>query len=376
MAIRLARLGHAVLLLDRDEFPRPKPCGECLNPAAVAELDALGVLPQVLARPHERLTGWQITATSGGSFLGSFPEQQTGVAIQRAVLDAVLLDAARAAGAEVRCGERVGDLLFDGDRVTGVTTGATGSRREIAARLVIGADGLRSVVVRRLGLLRRQPRLKKLALTAHMSGDVEMHGRGELRLLQGGCIGVAAVAEGLANVTVVVDAGSSAAELAGAPAAFFDELTRRQFGLEGWRRDDEVLSTGPFDWPIRSAIADGALLVGDAAGYYDPFTGQGVYRALKGAAIAAHHAHSALTAGVVSREALAGYDRERRRAFGAGERLQRAIEAVVSRPGVMNIATRLLGASPGLADALIATAADLRPVRSLLSPRLLTDRAR
>jgi menaquinone-9 beta-reductase len=371
MAIRLARLGHAVMLVDRDEFPRSKPCGECLSPAAVGELRDLGVLASVQALPHERLIGWRISAPSGHAFDGSFPTPHHGIAIQRSVLDFLLLEEARAAGAEIRCGARVGDLIRSGGAVSGVRLGAGTAAEQIDARLVVGADGLRSVVVRRLGHLRRSPRLKKLALTAHMRGPADPRERGELHILADGCIGAAGVGDGLTNVTVVVNAESAGSAIAGARDVYFDALIADHRRFAGWRREDEVLATGPFDWPVHSAVADGAMLVGDAAGYFDPFTGQGVYRALKGAAMAAEYAHRALEQGSTSAIALAGYDRAQRRAFAPGARLQRAIEAVVSREVLIEMASRGLGFAPCLADALVAVTADLRPVRSLLDPRLL-----
>lgn len=371
MAIRLARLGHEVLLLDRDEFPRPKPCGECLSPAAVMELQELGLLESVLALPHQRLAGWKISAPSGRGFQGSFPSPHFGIAIQRSRFDHLLLREASRAGAQVRCGERVADLLWAADRVVGVRTGTEETGEEIRARLVIGADGLRSVVVRRLGLLRRQPRLKKLALTAHVRGDAIPRRRGELHVLRDGSVGIASVGGGMSNLTVVLDAESIAAEVAGNREEFFDNFIAEHPRFASLQRQDDVLATGPFDWPVRSAVAEGAILIGDAAGYYDPFTGQGMFRALRGAAIAARHVHPALRNGYPSQEGLAGYERERRRAFRPGERLQRLIEAVVARERVIDFVAGRLQSAPALADALVAVTADIYPVRSLLHPRLL-----
>jgi flavin-dependent dehydrogenase len=118
-------------------------------------------------------------------------------------------------------------------------------------------------------------------------------------------------------------------------------------------------------------VADGAVLVGDAAGYYDPFTGQGIFRALRGAELAAEAVGAALRRGDASAAALAGYERERRRAFGAGERMQRLVEAFVARPRALAVVSRRLGRRPELADALIRVTGDLDPVRSLLHPALL-----
>ncbi|HEU0015688.1 MAG TPA: NAD(P)/FAD-dependent oxidoreductase [Longimicrobium sp.] len=368
-AARLARRGYAVLVLDRADFPRRKPCGECVNPAAVAALASLGVLERVMAAGPARLDGWRISPGAGPGFCGTFPAGLHGLGIPRHTLDAILLDHARDAGAEVRTGARVADLLREGGRVTGVRVMGDDGDEEIHARLVVGADGLRSVVMRRLGLLRRPPRLRKLALQAHVAGLGDLAHRGELRTRGRGCLGIADVGGGIANVTVVV-AGDGAAAVAGDPTSFFDAALER-YGIGDANRVDDVLATGPFDYPVRRAVADGALLVGDAAGYYDPFTGQGIFRALRGAELAADAIHAALHAGDVSAAALAPYDRAHRRAFGPGERLQHVVEAFVSRPRLLAMAAARLARRPAVADAVIHATGDVCPVRSLLRPGLL-----
>lgn len=365
-AARLAGRGHRVLLLDRAHFPRRKPCGECVNPAGVAALASLGVLPQVRAAGAATLCGWRIEAGGGRGFLGDYGELP-GLGIPRTVLDSLLLEHARGAGVEVRLGVRVSDLVRDiSGRVLGVRTAGAQGSGELRAPLVVGADGLRSVLVRRLGLLRRSPRLRKLALTAHLAGPVGVAGQGELRVFPGGCLGLADVGDGSWNATLVVgEAG--AREVAGDPVAFFDAALRR-VGFGDARRTDQPLASGPFDWPTRSAIADGALLVGDAAGYYDPFTGQGIFRALRGAELAAAVADRALRAGDTSAHALAPYERARRDAFAPGERLQHLVELVVSRPALLGAIAARLVRHPGLADDLLGATGDLLPVRTLLRP--------
>ena len=360
----LAGGGHRVLLLDRAEFPRPKPCGECLNPAAVAALDRLGALPAVLAAAPARLRGWRIHAPGGTAFDGLFPPEHPGLALPRATLDALLLAHAQALGTEVRMGVRVNDLLRKDGRVIGVRTAGSGES-ELRARLVVGADGLRSVVVRRLMLLRRRPHLRKIALTAHVRGLEDLGGRGELHAYPWGCIGVAMVGDQRANLTLVVN-GEEAGRICGDRSSFFDATLRRLPRFAAAQRIDPVLATGPFDWPTRRVVANGALLVGDAAGYYDPFTGQGVFRALRGAELAAETADRALREDTLSAMALASYERAHQRAFRPGVRLQHLIEAVVSRPRLLNAAAGTLHRRSTLADALIAVTGDLAPVRSLL----------
>ena len=367
LAARLAGDGFDVLLLDRAEFPRRKPCGECVNPAGVDALERLGVLSTVLAARPAELRGWRIGGSDG--FHGGFPSNAHGIALPRAKLDAILLDHARDAGVEVRTGIHVTDLLRHGDAVAGVVgTGPDGERLRIRARLVVGADGLRSVVLRRLGLLKRGPRLRKVALTAHVRGLGSLHGTGELRVRGRECVGLADVGGELANATVVVPSGD-AGGIHGDPHAYFDAALRRH-GLTVERVDD-VLATGPFDWPVRRAVADGALLVGDAAGYYDPFTGQGIYRALRGAEMAAEVVGDALRSGPATAAALMPYEVRRRGAFGSGERVQRIVEAVVSRPRVFAAVASRFRRRPALADAVLRVTGDVDPVGALLDARLL-----
>jgi flavin-dependent dehydrogenase len=368
-AARLASAGHDVLLLDRAEFPRRKPCAECVNPAGVEALRRLGAWDAVAAAGHAWLDGWRIAALDGDGFDGCFPEALRGIAIPRETLDDVLLRHAASRGAEVRTGVRVAGLLRDAaGAVAGVRVQGDDGEREIAARLVVGADGLRSVVLRRLGLLRRRPKLRKLALTAHVAGFDGVPGRGEVRVSgRGACLGIAPVGGGLANVTVVVP-GERSGEVSGDADGYFDAALER-YGFGGLRRVDEVLATGPFDCPVRSAVADGALLVGDAAGYYDPFTGQGIFRALRGGELAAGAASAALRAGDSSARALAPYERARRRAFGPGERMQHVVEAFVSRPALLSAVSRRFTARPALGDAVIRVTGDVSPVASLFTPR-------
>lgn len=362
-ALRLARRGHRVLLLDRSHFPRPKPCGECMNPAAVAALAALGVLPEVEAAGPAGLLGWRIHGPRQ-HFDGGFEPPLHGLALPRRVLDSILLAHAGDAGVQIRTGVRVVDVLRDGSGVCGVRTAAG---EQIRARLTIGADGLRSVVVRRTGLLRRRPRLRKVALTAHVAGAADLGQHGELHVRAQQCVGIADVGGGTANVTVVA-AGAEIANLAEDPAAYFDRALHSLPHCSGAHRLEAPLSTGPFDWPTRRAVADGVLLVGDAAGYYDPFTGQGIFRALRAAELAEEFAIPALERGDTSAAMLAPYHQALRRAFGPGERLQHVIEWFVARPRLLDHMAVRLACRPETADALIAAAGDARPVRQLLHP--------
>lgn len=388
----LAELGHDVILLDRHRFPREKACGDCLSAEATRLLQRIGLLDRVLAVRPAHLRGWRIVAPAGHDFVGTFSDTRPNasshaLSIRRALLDAALVDGAREAGARFVAPVQVTDLLRDGHgRVTGVRVRAVdGEPLTLRARLTIGADGLRSIVARRLDLVGRAPVLRKLSLSVHLSDVADLADIGEMHLTDGACAGLAPItgpgeASGgrRANLTLVVDSTRFARDVARDRDAFFGRMIERFPRLAGRVPIDdalkgEVLASGPFDRPTRDVVADGAALVGDAAGYYDPFTGQGIYQALAGAEQLAAEADAALRSGDVSARRLRRYARRRAALVDEARALQRVIEFALSRPALADLAIRRMARSPLAAEAIIAATGDLRPARSLLSPRIALD---
>ncbi len=384
LAARLARRGADVVLVDERVFPRSKPCGDCVSPGAHPLLAELGVLESLRRAGAGALDGWRLRAPDGRWFQGRFGEgmgqrKARGLAMPRRELDAALLEAALLAGAAVRQGTRVVDLLRDGERVTGVRL-RDGEGRESAqrARLVAGADGLRSTVSRRLGPV-HAGRRRRLALVARYVDGPSAGGPpvlGEMRLSAEGCAGFAPIGEGRWNVTVVVPA-ARAPEISENREAFLaSRLEAYGLGprLEGARREGEIEVTGPFELRPRRATAPGAFLLGDAAGYFDPFTGQGIYRALVTGRLGAHHALDTLeasgrTAAATERESRRAYRRELTRVLVPSRRVQRLVDQVIRHPALANAAARLLAARPGLASLLVGVTGDLVRPGALLDPR-------
>src|SRR5215203_3684864 len=160
-AFHLARQGIDVVVLDRARFPRDKPCSEYMSPQASRILNDLGVLQRVEDAGAAHLAGMRVRAPNGTSFHGRYADverhhgfRDRGLALRRTILDGLLLDRAREVGARVREGVRVMSLAHAGGRVVGVEVlDGHGAPRMLSASLVIGADGLRSIVSRRLGLV-------------------------------------------------------------------------------------------------------------------------------------------------------------------------------------------------------------------------------
>lgn len=371
----VARRGWRVEVVDRERFPRPKACGECLNPGGVEVLRRLELLRPVLRCEPAMLRGWRIRTGHRGPAVGTFaPAAGPGLGIPRSDLDLVLLREAAARGARVVEGRRVEEVRpRRNGRPPEVRLRGDGGRTTTrSARLVVGADGLRSVTARCIDAHRRRPRLRKVSLTVRLRGRGPSRDRGRLLLDDDVVVGLAPVhaRHDLWNATVVATASRYAGPVSDDPPGFLlDALTRSPLR---WAGDPEVLdgpwASGPFDWPVERAARDGVLLVGDAAGYYDPLTGQGMYRALRSAELAARAIDRTLRQRRFSGRVLDAYDRALRREFRAGRRIQRAVEAVVSRRRLRNLAVSRLAGAPRSLSALIRVTGDAAPARSLLRP--------
>ena len=363
----LAGRGWRVLVVDRARFPRAKACGECVNPGAVGALRRLGLLDTVLELAPSRLDGWRIR-TPDADVAGDFGGDDYGLGLPRAALDHGLLSAARDAGASVLEETRVEHVAAaaPGDPRPTVILRVDGERRTVRPRLVVGADGLRSVVSRSLGLLARRPRKRKASVTVHVAGHGLPCNRGVLDVRDGCTLGVAPVGPRLWNVTLVVDADRDGHRLAGDASALVTSLLQARFPEAVWTLHGGPWASGPFDWPTRRCWAPGVLLVGDAAGYFDPFTGQGIYRALRSAELAAEAAHASLK-GNGDPAPLAAYHRRWNREVRWSRIVQRGVDHVMAHASLRTLLLRRLDAT-GRLDQVIRVTGDAAPPASLLHP--------
>jgi flavin-dependent dehydrogenase len=381
----LARAGLDVVIVDRARFPRDKPCAEYLSPQASRILEAMGALSIIEASAPAQLGGMIVRAPNGERIRGDFVAthgftgfRDRGLAIRRRILDAILLDRARAAGARVIEGARITDLVRDASgRVTGASALETGSPSVThAARIVIGADGLRSIVARKLGVARRLPWPRRIAFVTHYTGVTGVAEHGEMHVEKEGYLGIADVGGGLTNVALVVPM-ARARSLDSDPAAYLDRWLRDHAQLAGRFagavRASKVSATGPFASAVRRAWGPGAALVGDAADFFDPFTGEGIYAALRGGELLAPFVLEALAAPSPGHAdaALAEYDRARRREFRGKWRVERLVAASVAWPPLINHAARVLSRRKDMADLLVGVAGDFVPAAEVLRPGYL-----
>jgi flavin-dependent dehydrogenase len=236
------------------------------------------------------------------------------IAPRRTVLDALLVDAAREAGAEVREGFRVDDVLFDGTRVVGVRgRDANGTVVEERARVTIGADGLHSMVARAVGA---RAYVDRPSLTyfqyAYWEGldDDELG----LYLLPRGIVITFPTNDGAALLIVGVPVDQAPAfrhDLEGEYLAVVGKVARLAPRLPHARRVSKFVGTADLPNRVVTAGGPGWALVGDARSHRDPIIAEGISCGFRDAEVLAAALDDAFTGALDMEDALARYQQQR-----------------------------------------------------------------
>lgn len=359
-ALILARAGVRVRVFERARFPRPKLCGDTLNPGARAVL-ARHLDVAALDGRSDPIDGMILTGPGGVRIRASYGAGLTGRAVTREVLDAWLVEQAVAAGAAVEELVSVREPAFAEGRVAGLRV-ATGARAvPHPARLVIAADGRRSVLAFGRGHARHPRRPRRWAIGAYFTGADAVPRLGEMHVRRGHYIGVAPVPGGLTNACLVVPHHHGDTPLP-APAEMLARYLRADPDL-GPRFAHAVpvsapMVLGPMGADAHGAGEPGLLLAGDAAGFIDPITGDGLRFAVAGAELAAAVALDVLSGRTPLERAHLDLAARRRAAFAAKWRFNRLVRALVASPAAVGAAAATAARVPSLFEGLIRYAGD------------------
>jgi len=334
-AIAARQQGLSALVLERSPGLPIKACGEGLMPRAVAALDQLGV-PLDDAREFVGIRFVDGATTAEARFRG-----RRGRALAREALMQRLEHRARELGVELCTGHTVRDFAYGGGLVRARVSSSTGGALDCTGRLLVGADGLRSPTRRRLGyeLPARQP--ERFGSQRHYQCapwsdwvEVHWHARAEAYVTPLGSdrVGVAVLSHGRAP----------------APqewAQLFPELTERLGSAPAGR----LRGAGPLEQRVRGVLAPGVALVGDAAGYLDALSGEGLALGF-GSALALIHRFA--------RAELWRYPRDHRRITASYYRMTRLLLCFARRPRARAFAVRLLSRHPRVFSALLSASSE------------------
>ncbi len=383
LATRLADAGREVVLLERAPMWRWRACGVFASPAALAALRRTGLDGATIRAVARPIPAMRVETPAGTHFRLTYGSEAGGdmaVGFDRSRLDPALLELARGRGVDVRTGARV--VTVDLERGELAVQHVGGARSVVRASVIVGADGRRSVVAHAAGVARTPVLGSRAGLTYHLE-EVDSRGDPDARMcvLRDGYIGIAPVPGRRVNIGIVLGeswrprlarlgAGAvtrsiveSVASVNGNasvwhPGRLCDAIAgAAPLGHRVTRRAGEIGSGGP-----------GWLLVGDAAGFLDPFTGEGIHRALVSAELAA----GALLADSKGRPAaLAAYDRRMRRRFLAKDAVSLLVQTFLARPALFEYAARRIASRTSVRATMGLVMGDLIPASRALDPRYL-----
>jgi len=260
--------GLRTLLIERENFPREKVCGDCLNPACSPVLDRLGLGQRVRAFHHAKLERVEFIAIDGQTVIVDLPRDNE-IAVKRSVFDQLLLMRARELGAEVR--EETTLTALTRESIWRIET----DRDEtFCARILVGADGRNSTVARLCNFLPR-PERERVALQSHVPLPRDFGQRIVLQFLPEGYSGQSPVNDTELNVCLVAKPRGIGA---------LKTWAANQFALSpdhSWR------TITPLTRAAVSPAHEDLFFIGDAARVVEPFTGEGIYYAMRSGDLAA-----------------------------------------------------------------------------------------
>ena len=344
-----ARLaGLSAVVLDRARPPIDKACGEGLMPDGVAALRRLGVEPAHLGGHPFRGIRY-LDDSAGAEAAGEFPGGAAGLGLRRTRLHAALVRRAEEVGVELRWGTAVEGLVEVGGRFAAATAAGT-----VTGRVLVAADGLRSRLRRAAGLAAAPARRRRFGVRRHFrlapwSDEVEVwwaDGREAYVTPAGdGEVGVAILWSPDRSPDRHPSRGGFDEQLAA-----FPRLAARLAGAEAASKDR---GAGPFHQRVRAVRRGNLVLLGDAAGYLDALTGEGL-------ALAFHQA-AALVEAVAGGD-LDRYARAHRRLHRLPDAMTALLLAVERHPRLRRRMVRALAAEPALFSRLLGVHARSLPL--------------
>lgn len=279
LALLAARAGRRVMVLEKGRLPRDKPCGEGLLPSGVRVLAEAGI--DLAAEGFPPVGGVRYRLGEGGPSVRGDLRSGWGRGVRRTRFDAVLAErAASTLGVELVCGCQAQAVRAEADGVRVETAGGT-----VRAAAVVAADGLRSATARWLGWTRPATGRPRHALVGHL-GDAGGALGDEIVVTLLDAVEVYAAPSGPDEVLVAVLGPRGALRRDGASVvdSYLSVVARAHPQLRGATLAGRVRGAGPFWTRPRTVAADRVFLAGDAAGFLDPLTGDGIAAGLAQAA--------------------------------------------------------------------------------------------
>lgn len=380
LAIHLASAGIETTLFERRAELGWRACGVFASPLARSRLLDLGLSQTAVAALSRPISALNLRTTNGDTCRLEYGATGHANGFDRPALDQALLDRARAVGADVQMGAVVRSIELPPRDGNAATLTISSHERDPSAephawraRLVIGADGPHSLVCRTAGVTRGSRLLRKAGVTFHRADaesprDPSTPVEGQFLFGNGWYVGVAPVPRGRVNVGMVLPAAMLRRPVAEVAARLLGHFPEPRDPWQSAPMTDAIRVAVPLVHRVERAAGNGYALVGDAAGFIDPLTGEGLHRALVSAELAADGIGKWLRGDA---QAMEQYDRRLRARFRNKDVVSWLLQAFLAQPAVLGYALRRLGSREGSRKTFTLVMTDQVPASRALDPRFL-----
>lgn len=339
LGILLRRKGYKTIIIDKEQGPHRPVCGEYLSPQGVGYMEKMGL--SHLLSGFEPIWGMRLTAPSGSSVLARFPEKKRGAAIHRQELQLRLSALYLELGGELVFGEQILDAQEEGGGIS-IKTNA----RTYQCDALIGADGRLSQVAKIAGLEREADENPRVAIHCYLAPKRPLSHHGQMHILaDGSYVGINPLHGREVNFSIVTNA--STVNKFGGVKNLLNHYLENQTALKQQFHPithEKIKTTFPISCH-REKVAQGRIaLIGDASGFIDPLTGEGITTALKTACLLAEK----IETNPDLESAFSAYARARKTQYRQKEQLNLALQWVIKHPMVCEGIALLLRSSARL----------------------------
>ena len=317
-ALYASRLGLKTIILDKNSFPRDKICGDALSGKSVKymrELDILDDVPNLKGSTIRRITFGSPAHKQFDIHLSN-PQNtgniKEGYVIPREIFDNFLFEKAKNI-TEIRENFNVTDLLYENDKIIGVKGTQNKEKNEIYAPIILGCDGAKSTIARKLGFHTEDQDNTAIAIRCYYEGVKGLTDQIELHFVDEvlpGYFWLFPAGENIANIGIGLSK-KQAKKDERKLTEILNDVTKSNYFKD--RFSDAKQLENPKGWSLplgrieRPNHGNGFMLLGDAAGLVDPFTGEGIGNAMASAKFAVEVAQKALKENDFSKKMLSTY---------------------------------------------------------------------
>lgn len=380
-AIYAAKLGLKTLLLEKETFPRDKICGDALSGKSIGILREMDLLDQVQKLPGADIQVITFSSPNHDSF--NIDMRDTGIkdavkgfVIRREIFDQFMHEQAIKSDIDHIEGFAVSEILSENGLITGVRGKhkESGKVAEFKGRIILGADGYNSIVARRLKLYEHDPQHWVVALrcyyknVAGLTNQIELHYVDEVIP---GYFWIFPAGDGYANVGIGMLHQNIKKRKVDLKQALKNAIESPYFSD---RFAAATAQEEPIGWNLpvgskrRKSTGDGFMLLGDAAGLIDPFTGEGIGNAMYSGKFAAQTAAEAIKANDVSDRILSKYEDDLWAAIGNELRVSSKLQKIGQIRFLLNFVIKKAARSAEVSNIIAGMLANEVPRKRLANP--------